>query len=362
MKRIVFVIPQLGNGGGERVITILANYLAQRGYNVNIIIFSFKSDNSYISNLNDEIKIVSLDLKGRISSNPLRFLVKLIKKIKYLNPDYLFMGAGTINAILSPFLFLINNKTKTIARETNLPSLFEKNKLIKLLYRFSYKNYDGIIVQSNEMFCDLTKNFKIDEKHLNIINNPVDCNFTHSESIAFKPDFDINKVNLLTIGRLTFQKGYDELILTFSKIKEKDKYHLYIIGEGEDYEMLNGLVLKYSLENNITFLGRVNNPYPYYLYCDFYISSSRWEGFPNAVIESLSLGTPVIANNYPGGINSIINANNGKIIDIKNSNEFEAVLNNTNFDNKQIAHEAFIHYDISVIAEKYLKVIEKRVR
>ncbi|NLP58825.1 glycosyltransferase [Lutibacter sp. B1] len=353
-------MPNLGGGGAERVISILLNNLDRKLFKPKLIIIKKEGVNVYIDDLKEDIEIVNLGIKHGLKFSTLTFLSKLLVYIKKDTPDILFMGAGTINAFISPFLFLFPKGIKKIARESNLPSLFERFKIIKYFYKKFYNNYDAIIAQSDDMVNELVTNFNVDKNKIKKINNPVDSNYIFNklkESDDFK--LDDNKVNLLAAGRLTYQKGFDLLINEFSKITNNN-YFLIILGDGEDKEILKKQVKKLELEDKIKFLGNVKNPYIYMQKADLFILSSRFEGFPNVLLESLICGCPILANDCPGGIREIVEEGINGYIYSYNEQNFKSKLEkikNMDFDNKIIRQNALKKYGIESIIPVYSKLL-----
>jgi glycosyltransferase involved in cell wall biosynthesis len=255
----------------------------------------------------------------------------------------LFFGSGQINALFSPFLFLFPNRCKTVARESNIPTQFENFFILKLFYKYFYKNYDKVIVQSDDMFFDLNSNFNIPISKLIKINNPVDVSFVksklNSKDIALFPE---GKYNILLAGRLTYQKGFDLFLNKIAEIKDVN-FHVTILGDGEDKLSLLELVDTLNLKDKTSFKGNVDNPYEYMQKADLFILSSRFEGFPNVVLEALCCGTPVLSNNCLGGINEIVKPGFNGDIFTYDSNDFKNKL-------KQISIASFdseiLHKDI----------------
>jgi glycosyltransferase involved in cell wall biosynthesis len=116
---------------------------------------------------------------------------------------------------------------------------------------------------------------------------------------------------IIAVGRLTYQKNFDNLIQAFQIVFEFDPTtRLIIIGEGEDFNMLNDLKNKLNLHDYVKFLGYKKNPYKYIKNSDLFVMNSRWEGPGHVLIEAMCVGCPVITTDCDSGPSDTIK--NGK--------------------------------------------------
>lgn len=326
-KSLFFIMPNLGGGGGERVASLLLNNFSRKKFVLHLVLIKKDGDNSFIEHLNNDIQIHQLDVSTRIKYSFPLVVYRLIRLLKKENADILFAGSGQINVLLSIFFVLFPKGIKKVARETNIPSVFEKHRLLKFSYKLFLPNYDVIITQSDDMKRDLIVNFEIPASKIVKINNPIDTSFISKELGKDSPPiFPTGKLNLLAVGRLTNQKGFDLLIDTVSGIKGLD-FALTILGEGEERYRLEKLIKERGLSEKVYLRGNVPNPYPHMRDADVFVLSSRFEGFPNVLLESLYCGTPVLANNCLGGIGEIVLPGiNGEIFDFNVNGDFENKL------------------------------------
>ena len=340
MKKILFVIPTLERGGAERNICHITNNLSMSRSIFDIHILIVKDvDHNYIHNLKNDIKVHHIGHKGKL----VFAIWKIIKSIKSVNPEIVFSNITLLNVLLGlviPFL----RKYKWIAREANIPSErvsryarkidIPNEKISKLWLSYVYKycmlNYSYIIVQSDDMLIDIINNFNFPSKKLFKINNPIDENLLNSQSSFNEKVFKKAKINFLACGRYTYQKGFDILLNAFSKIQNRDRFHLTIVGKNDSNDLENNfhelidIIQKEKIGKDVTLLDFQDNIGSFYLQADWFILSSRYEGFPNVLLESLYCGTPVIVNNCPGGINEIMeNHHYGKVLDMENYQEFD---------------------------------------
>jgi len=355
-KSILFILPDLNAGGAERIVTTIANHLPREKFSPSILLL--RKEGLYLDFLQNDVEII--DIKTPRIRHALKPILKQIRKRK---PDIVFSGFGEVNAYLSLFIKLFP-KTKFIARETNVVSQHVTRKKIRFFYKF-YNNYDKIICQSDDMMNDLVENFKIKKDKLIKINNPVDFSFIEEKlENATKPEsYREGYKNVVAIGNLSSRKGFDNLLKVFVKLKQH-KVLLHILGDGRDKELLHQMKLNLGLEN-VIFDGLQKNPYPFLKFADLFVLSSRYEGFPNVLLEAGACGTYALANNCKGGIHEIIQPKiNGEISDIENHEVFAAkiveILEQIH-DSEAIKNSIQSRFSKEIILEKYYEVFESIV-
>ena len=355
-KSILFILPDLNAGGAERIVTTIANHLPREKFSPSILLL--RKEGLYLDFLQNDVEII--DIKTPRIRHALKPILKQIRKRK---PDIVFSGFGEVNAYLSLFIKLFP-KTKFIARETNVVSQHVTRREILFFYKF-YNNYNKIICQSDDMMNDLVENFKIKKDKLIKINNPVDFSFIEEKlENATKPEsYREGFKNVVAIGNLSSRKGFDNLLKVFVKLKQH-KVLLHILGDGRDREMLHQMKQNLGLEN-VIFHGVQKNPYPFLKFADLFVLSSRYEGFPNVLLEAGACGTYALANNCKGGIHEIIQPKiNGEISDIENHEVFAAkiveILEQIH-DSEAIKNSIQSRFSKEIILDKYFEVFESIV-
>lgn len=354
MKTVLFILPDLSQGGAERVITIIANDLDRKRFQPKLVLFEKKG--IYLEHLKDDVEIIELNISR------IRFsFIKIFLLIRKLKPDIVFTGWGEISAFLS-LLIPLFKKTKFVARETNVVSKHVTRKEIKFFYRF-YNHFDKIIAQSDDMQKDLIENWGIQPEKIVKINNPVDLKFIQNQMKSDEKLFSDEFKNVVAIGNLSERKGFDLLLNVFAHLKDK-AIKLYILGDGRDREKLAKQKEDLGLRN-LEFLGVQKNLYPFLHQADLFVLSSRYEGFPNVLLEAGACGTYALANDCPGGINEIIQPNiNGEIHSIEDEKGFAEriwLLSDKKYDKEFIQESIASRFAKEIIVEKYDQILSELV-
>ena len=346
-------MPDLNQGGAERVITTLCNELDRSKFCPKLVLF--KKEGYYLNHLKSDVEIIELNI-SRIRYS----IFKIIPLIKKLKPEIVFTGWGEISAFLSPLIPFFS-KTKFITRETNVVSKHVTRKEILFFYRF-YTNFHQVIAQSDDMKKDLIESFKINPSKIIKINNPVDFEMINElKDEIIEQDYNKSYKKIVSIGNLSQRKGFDLLLNVFQYLKN-EPIKLTIFGDGRDKAELLQQKSDLQLEN-VSFFGKVNNPFPFVKQADLFILSSRYEGFPNVLLEAGACGTYSLANNCPGGINEIIQQGiNGEIYDVNDAkgfaNKIKEILDKS-YDKENIIESIKSRFSKKVIINQYESLFEK---
>jgi glycosyltransferase involved in cell wall biosynthesis len=353
---VLFLLPHLSGGGAERVTLNLLIELHSRGHLVGIIVFD--KNGPLLSMLPGDIPIYDL------GTNSLKYSIfLLIKKLQQLNPEVIFSTLGYINVALLAIRWFLPRGTEIWIREANLPSISLPNnsypKLMTFLYKLLYRKADRLICTSIRMRDEFISDLLIPKKIIDILPNPVDVDSILAAAFPIKR-FDKGGVCYIAAGRLTFQKGFDRLILWFSEIENK-KSTLVILGDGDLKDELVKYADSLNLCNRIKFVGFCKNPWQWYAGADAFLLASRWEGMPNVVLESLACGTQVIATKESGGIGEIMGQSKcDGIIVVNNAEQFVKEMNRVKVigkDSKEsLLPERYKKDNVVSIVENWLNI------
>lgn len=327
--KIMINITGLRKGGAERVVSVLANKLVKK-YDIDILVQSSKG---IAYNIDKKAKILSLEEK-RNKMTIVRNLERLINSKKIIEkerPDII------ITFLPTPSYRVLALKNKVgkipiIVADRNDPKQEYKSIIDKILMNILYKKADGFVFQTKEQQEFFEQRIK---ENSTIIYNPIKDEFTKDGN---EDNIKKEKV-IISVGRLTAQKNQKILIDAFSRVSQKYlDYKLRIFGTGELEEELKKQIKKLNIEDKVELCGVSNNIKNELQKSEIFVMPSNYEGMPNALIEAMAVGLPVIATDCPcGGPRELIKNNvNGILVPL---NDEESIRKNIELliENKELA-------------------------
>lgn len=374
MKKVTILALHLGYGGIENAVVTLANTLVSK-YNVEILsvyrLYNepvYKLDEkvkvSYISNIKPNKKEMmyylkkknfSMFLKG-ISQSIKTGFVKYIKTpnvLRKINTDVIISTRTVHNFLISKF---VSNDIKKIAWEHNHHN--DKKKYINSLVK-SCKNVNNLVLVSSELSLFYKK--YLGDKVVYIPN----CLDKMPNRLS-----KLDSKNLVAVGRLSKEKGFDDLLRLFKKISAKHPdWKLNIVGDGMERNNLLDLARELKLGEKVVFHGYQNKDYinNVLLESSIYVMTSHTESFGLVLIEAMSYGVPCVSYTSAQGANEIISdGETGYLIKNRNENEMiekiELLIEDEKLRNK-LGKNARIrskNYSNEVVLDKWSKIINKR--
>lgn len=321
-KKIAFCINSMEKGGAERVVSILANHFSTNN-EVYIITITNKE---ILYDLNSNINIISLTNNKSIK-NGNKLLKKILmipkifkrtKELKKVNKKYNFDIIISFLPEASFITMLSKPKSKVIISDRNDPKIEYSSKIYNIIMRSLYPKADAYVFQTEDAKKYFEDIIDFSSKKYEVILNPVD------ERFICNPYKGIREKKIVSVGRLSEQKNFDLLIDAFNIAnKEIEDYRLHIYGEGLKRDELQEKITRLGLENKVKLLGVVDDVKSKIYTSSLFVMSSNYEGMPNALIEAMALGVPVISTNCPcGGPKTLIKNNeNGILVDVKNKEQ-----------------------------------------
>lgn len=293
---VAFVLPSLAHGGSQRVLLNLMAGLDTSRFCVQFIVF--ESIGPLVQEVPDEVYLQILGTSRLRGS-----WLALWRKLEELRPDVVVSTLGHVNLLLLFMRPFLTFRTKVVIREPNTPSKsipsLRFSKALVLGYQLLYRRADVVICQSELMRKELSADYGVPEDRMVFLPNPVDIESIRAGATPAKrwPGAGLRFVG---VGRLTPQKGFDRLVRAMAALP--DDAHLTLVGDGPEMARLKSLAAEVGVESKVLFAGYRSPPWHYMVGADAFVMASRWEGLPNAALEALACGTPVIADRGSGGL------------------------------------------------------------
>ncbi len=186
----------------------------------------------------------------------------------------------------------------------------------KSIYELYKNNYDGLITVSSSSHKANQIGLAELSTKIKVVHNPINAKQIINLSNEENPiEISDNKINFISIGRYSVEKGQDNLIKAFSKLcKSHDNLHLYLVGHGPLRTKLELLISNLNMNKHITLTGNMENPFPLLRKCNCFVLPSHYEGQGLVLLESLVLGIPCIATDIPGP-RSILSGDQGLLVE-----------------------------------------------
>lgn len=299
--KILFLINSMKRGGGaERVIQTLSNSLSDN-YSVTVYVFKKETD-TY--DLDEKVKLVEPSgKKSKYILHLFTLLQLLVQHKKERIISFLYM-ANIINVFFSQILNYKSVISERSFSYYNYKKRNLKNILIKRSIRFFYNKADCVVCISDQVKESLKENFGLKKNNMITIYNPIDIDIVSKQSNA---PFGLNVDNkntfiVVTVSRLIESKNIDFSVgVVASLIKEGYDILYYIVGDGPEMKKIKSLIKTLGVEKNIILLGNINNPFSVIKNADIFFFPTEYDAFGNVVLESMSIGVPVLINDKCGG-------------------------------------------------------------
>ena len=365
-KNILILISRLNNGGAERVAVNLANNFKEKYDRVVVVTYNERTKNDYECNAQHE-QIENKKIK-RINE------LKKIKKKYNITHSISFCTTANYLNVAS------NNGEEVIISVRNYLSNSKEKGIKKIEAKISAKYANKIVAVAKTVGIDQIENYNANKNKVITINNFLEAEIIEKKSKQKIQDqkqqefFDKYDI-IITIGRLSYQKGQWYLIRAFKEIiKECPNARLVILGKGEYKEKLKKLINKLQLKEYVKLYGFKENPYQYLSKAKVFVLESLYEGMSNVILEAMKCGLPIIATDCLAGnreilapktdimkhTNQIEFAKYGIIVPIGDGKEYKA--KDLNYWEEELKKAIIKILNDKELKEKYIKQSKARVK
>ena len=345
--KVLVLHGHLSMGGEERVLLSVLKNLVELNYDVDLLITWNHGENNLFENeipekvnykflfdnYNGKNKLIKEIYRIRAKATYLKKVEKIIKENKYdVIIDYSSNLLKYNNFDIKVPVFAWIHFSLTFGEKLSADKI-EK-------YKKQYKKYDKILAICDTMRDEFVEILGMDKNKVELVYNPIDLEAIRkkAENIDKKYENYLKQDYFLQVSRLTEQKQPEHLVDIYYKLKQRGiKEKLYFIGNGEKVELIKQKIKEYKLQNDVILLGQIENPYPFFKNAKLFVHTGRYEGLPTVLLESLALGTPVVAYDCPTGPKDILGKNSeyGKLIPLNDKDVFvEKVCELMNDDEK----------------------------
>ncbi|EHR0217411.1 glycosyltransferase [Clostridium perfringens] len=359
MKSILFMLINMNIGGTEKALINMLHELQKEKYKVTVLLL--EKYGGFLDQIPDWVEVKYLseykNLKKYINEPPKKNVKELLSKKEYINAFNLFLSycISKLKDDISYYYKYLLTDVSDLEEEYDIAvayagpmdfiTYFVANKIrakkrvqwihfdiskIGFNKRFAenmYSKFDKIFVVSEEgknklnllipSLSDKTEVF------FNIISSTLIKNMAENEE-GFNDNY--NGIRILTVGRLSREKGQDITISVLEKlIKQGYEVRWYCIGEGNMKKELEDMVKNKNLQENYILLGSKRNPYPFMKECDIYVQSSRHEGYCITLAEARCFNNPIITTNFTGANEQIRNEKTGLIVNFNQDEMYTAI-------------------------------------
>lgn len=316
MKKVLFLIHDLGYGGAEKVLVNLANNIDKNKFDVTIqTLFDVGPNRQFINNDVHYIGGLKHMFRGNVTLMKIfspKTLCKVIVKDDYDIVVSFLEGPcarilSTYNSKKAAWIHIEYNKEtdvkesfRNLEEASNCYNSFDKVICVAETVKSSFLSYVNL-----EPPCEVLYN--VNETRMIV---------EKGEETQDKIDSNFDGFNLVSVGRLSIgHKGFDRLINIHKKLIDTGiRNKLFIIGEGSDHLKLQNQIDELGLNETCTLVGFDENPYKYVSKADLFVCSSHKEGFSTAVTEALVLGIPVVSTDVSGAKELLGNKNEFGIV------------------------------------------------
>ena len=362
MRRITILLPSLASGGAERVMLNLSRGLADRGFDVDMVLARAKG--VYLTMLDPRIRLVDLNAERVILAFPAlsRYLRQvqphaILSSLPHLNLTYV-MARGW-SRVMSR-LVLVEHGDVALSLKYSVRSW---ERFFPAAMRVLYPFADGVVAVSEGVADGITSRTGLRRDKITVIHNPIVTPDISEKAAAETnhPWFAAGQWPVIVAaGRLTALKDYPTLLCAFALLRAQRKVRLVILGEGELHKELEILASELGIASEVAFVGFQVNPFAFLGRAAVLVLSSVWEGFGNVLVEAMACGTQVVATDCPSGPAEILDGGRfGRLVSVGDAPALAAAMEAA-LDHplpKEVLRERAKVFSVDAALDRYLPLL-----
>ena len=308
-EHIAIYVPSLSGGGAERVMLDLASGLSDRGIRVDLVLV--KAEGHYLDLVPDGVRLIDLNSHRTAAS-----LLKLVRYVQQERPTALLSTLTQASVIALVAKLLLGGRLRVVTRIANTFSeelatgTFKHRQALRLL-KALFPVADGVVAVSQGVADDLQAVTPGISRKVATIYNPVVRSriVEQAQTPSEHPWFGYNTAPVvLSVGRLATAKDHATLLRAFALVLLTRRARLVILGDGPERESLMKLAERLKVSEHVDLPGFKVNPFAYMSKARVFALSSRYEGFPNVLVQAMACGTPVVSTDCRSGPAEILEA------------------------------------------------------
>lgn len=333
---LAFYVPSLTVGGAERVTVSVANGLAERGYDVHLLVSYYEG--SFVGEVDDAVTVFDLETPRVPGLGIGASVPRLVSYLRRQSPSMVFAQMIYASDVLLTAHLLAGSDALVVPTVHNTVGMHDppKERLVQRLATVLSGRADRFVAVSAGAAQSVVEELAVPEEKVSVLHNPIpvaDIRAQACESADHEWTADEELDVVLGIGRLAPQKDFETFLRAFADVYAANpNTRAIIIGRGPERERLEAIARDLGIAEVVDFTGYVDNPYSYMADADVLAMSSIHEGLPTVLIEALACGCPVVSTDCPSGPRTILeDGTHGPLVPVADAPALgEAVLDTLN--------------------------------
>ncbi|KFC23545.1 glycosyltransferase [Epilithonimonas lactis] len=375
-KKILIRIGSLRHGGAEKVLVTFLKNLPKDKYEIDLLLNLYSG--KYLTDVPGWVNVMYLNRGEMITTNRPKDIPKKIYRVVYQQllkkyPKILYkrklknkvydIEFAAIHGFMDEVLNSPLKSSKKLMWIHNDLTKVSGYTAEKIRHFFHYDKVMVISEKIEQTFLELAKT-ETEKQKIVRIYNPLDTNEILVKSEAGSPKSEDLQPVFISVGTVFPQKGFDRLLKVHKRLLDEGFQHkVLIVGDGYDFENVKKLKTELGIDKTATMLGFTDNPYPYFKAADFYILSSRYEGFPTVLFEAITLKKNIIATDVSGVAEMLENGKLGLITENSEEGIYhgmrQALTNPEHFKTYQDNLEHYeMPFDLKNSVDKIMEIID----